>query len=265
MPDIVVAADESAASELLRDAQATLGTLTRSGSGTLGPFNTNWSVSASLGGGSIDLRTPDIVRIVDCELRFSLNFSLSFDLSSIIPNFCLPRICVPIPFVGLVCTPQICVDWPTVTIPVGISDVVKFTADFRLDPRLVGPNWEIDVVIAGIPSLQLGLVSTAILTAIGLAAAAILAPIPFIGPVLALAVAGITAAIGVAAITGFLGPILTPFVSGLRLTIYRQPQVFELLPASLPLDPAVTINLDQIAARVASSDEDELLIEADIS
>lgn len=265
MADILVAADEHAASELLRDAQTTLGTRTRSGSGNLGPFNTNWSASASLGGGSVDLRPPDIIRIDDCELRFSLNFSLSFDLSSIIPNFCLPQVCIRIPFIGRVCTPQVCIDWPTVTIPVGVSDKVKFTSDFRLDPRLVGSNWEIDVVIVGIPNLQLGAVSTLILTAIGLAAAAVLAPIPFIGPVLAVAVAGITAAIGIAGITGFLGPILTPFVSGVRLPIYRQPRVFQVLPANLPLDPAVHINLDRIAAYVASSDEDELVIEADIS
>ena len=54
MPDILVAADEPAATELLHDAETTLGTLTRSGSGSLGPFNANWSASAFLAGGAVD-------------------------------------------------------------------------------------------------------------------------------------------------------------------------------------------------------------------
>lgn len=265
MSDILVAADEVAASELLHDAQATLGTLTRSGTGSLGPFNTSWSASAFLANGAIDLISPNIIRISNCELRFNLNFSLSFDLSSIIPDFCLPQICIRIPFIGRICTPTICINWPTITIPVGFSDTVRFTSDFTLDPRLVGSQWLIDVVIVGIPNLQIGVPSALLLAAIGVAAAAILAPIPFIGPLLAGAVVAITVAIGIAGITGFLGPILSLFVAGLRLNIYRQSRTFNVLPASGALNPAVNINLDRITARVERSDEDELVIETDIS
>jgi hypothetical protein len=265
MPDILVAADEPAATELLHDAEATLGTLTRSGSGSLGPFTANWSASAFLAGGTVDLIVPNVIRIKNCELHYSLHFSFSFDLSRILPDFCLPQICIHIPFIGKVCTPKICVNWPTITIPVNFSDVVKFTADFTLDAHLSGANWLIDAVIVGIPSLQLSVAAAAILTALGLAAGAVLVGIPFIGPFLAGAVVAITAAIGIAGVTGLLGPILSLFVSGLRFNIYKQPRLFNVLPASLPLDPAVNIKLNSIAASVSHTNEDELLIAVEIS
>jgi hypothetical protein len=265
MPDILVAADESAATQLLHDAETALGTISRSGSGSLGPFNANWGASAFLAGGAVDLIAPNIIRIANCELHYNLHFSFSFDLSNIIPDFCLPQICIHIPFIGTVCTPTICINWPTITIPVNFSDVVRFTSDFSLNAHLSGSNWLIDVVIVGIPSLQISVAAAAILAALGLAAAAILAAIPFIGLFLAGAVLAITAAIGIAGITGLLGPILSLFVSGLTFNIYRQPRTFNVLPASLPLDPAVNINLDLITASVNHSDEDELLIAVDIS
>jgi hypothetical protein len=265
MPEILLAADEPAATELLHDAEAALGTVSRSGSGSLGPFTANWSASAFLAGGTVDLRTPNVIRVVNCELHYNLQFSFSFDLSSIIPDFCLPQICIRIPFIGRVCTPTICINWPTITIPVSFSDVVRFTADFTLNARLSGPTWLIEAVIVGIPFLQISAAAAAILAALGIAAAAILAAIPFIGVFLAAAVLAITAAIGIAGVTGLLGPILGLFVSGLTFTIYRQPRIFNVLPASGALDPAVNIRLDRIAASVSHTDEDELLIEVDIS
>lgn len=265
MPDIIVAADEPAATELLHDAEATLGTRSRSGSGSLGPFNANWSASAFLAGGTVDLIPPNVIRFRNVELHYNLNFTFSFDLSSIIPDFCLPRICIRIPFIGRVCTPTICINWPTITIPVNFSDVVRFTADFTLNARLAGANWVIEAVIVGIPNLQISVAAAAILAALGLAAAAVLAAIPFIGLFLAGAVLAITTAIGVAGVTGLLGPILSLFVAGLTFPLANPPRIFNVLPASGALDPAVNIRLDRLAASVSRTDEDELLIEADIS
>ena len=265
MPDIVVAGDETAATELVHDAETTLGTISDSGSGSLGPFTASWSASVSFSGGAVDLIAPNIIRITDCQMNYSLGFSFSFDLSDILPDFCIPEICIPIPFLPDICTPEICVDWPTIIIPVNYSDSLLFTADFTLNPHLDGTDWVVDIVIVGIPFLQISPAAAAILIAIGLAAAAILAPIPFIGPFLAIAVAGILAVIGIAGLTGFLGPILSLFVSGLTFEVYRQPQVFEVLSASLPLDPAVNINLDNVAASVVATDEDELVLSVDIS
>jgi hypothetical protein len=265
MPDILVAADEVAATELLHDGESALGVITDSGSRSLGPFTASYTASASLANGSVDLLPPNIIRVANCELRFSVSFSFSLDLDTILPRLCLPRICIPIPFFDDICTPRICIPWPTITVSLPFSDVVTFTSDFTLNAHLDGSNWLVDVVIVGIPSLTIGPASAAILIALGFAVAAAVAWIPFIGPFLAAAVAAITLAIGVAGVTGLLGPILTAFVSGLTINVYTQPRVFEILPASLPLDPAVNVNLDLIAASVSRTDEDELILTADIS
>jgi hypothetical protein len=267
MSDIVVAADEVAATTLIHDAESTVGTLVAGPtSGSFGPITASASASAFLANGGVDLIPPDIIRIADCELHYSLNLDLSVDLSAILPDFCLPQVCIPIPFDGEICTPKICIDWPTIPIPVSHSDVVKFTADFKLNVHLTGGQWFVDVVIVGIPFLQIGPAAAAILLAIDAAATLILLAIPFIGPFLALAVNFIIVAVGIAGITGLLGPLLTPFVSGLTFNVYKQSQLFEVLPAAGPIDPAVKVNLDAIAAAVdGSGGEDELVISIDIS
>jgi len=140
-----------------------------------------------------------------------------------------------------------------------------FTADFRPIIFRNGVEWVIDIEIVGVPNLALSAAATAILTLIGVALGAALAAIPFIGPFLALVTTAILAAIGVAGLLGWLGAILTPFVSGRRFEIYRQNQVFEMLPAAGPLDPAVTVLIDNLAAVIRATDEDELVIAADIS
>jgi len=264
MADITLAADQTAATKLLHDAEAALGTQTSSGGGSLGPFDASWSASVSFSDGTIDLIAPNIIQITDCHLNYSLAFSLSVDLNSFLPHFCLPQVCIPTPF-GDLCTPKICISWPTITIPVSFSDTIKFTADFTLNAHLSGPNWLVDVVIVGIPMLDLSPAAVAILAAIGAAVTPILLAIPFIGPFLALAVDAILAAIGIAGLTGLLGPLLTPFVSGLTFNIYKQPKVFPVLPNSPPIDPAVNINLDLINAAVLASDKNELVLTANIS
>ena len=266
MPDLIAVADENAATKLVQLAQADLGTLTEADSASLGPFGVSWNASANFTGGSVDLRTPDIVRIQNMDLNYSLGFTLTIDLNDILPEFCLPQVCLSIPFDGEICTPEICIPWPPpITVPVSYSDSLTFTADFRLKPHLVGTDWLIDIEIVDIPSLEIGAAAAAIFAAIGVAVALALLAVPFIGPFLAAAVIVITAAIGVAAITGLLGPILSLFVSGLTFNIYTQPQLFEVDAATLPLDPAVNVNIDAISAEVQASDEDELVVSIDIS
>jgi len=263
VPDVIAAIDEGGANDLIMQAEASLGTLSRSGSGNLGPFNANWSASATFSGGSVDLIAPNVVRLADVRMDYTVGFTFSFDLSSIIPDFCLPQICIPTPF-GSICTPRICIDWPTITIPVSHSSFVKFSADFNPSVTLSGGVWSVDLIVAGVPFLQLGPAAAAIIAAIGAAAALALVGIPFIGPLLALAVAGITAVIGIAGVLGLLGPILTPFVSGLKFNVYNQPQLFEVLPAAAP-DAAVNVTLTAISAAVVSTDEDELVLSVDFS
>ena len=45
----------------------------------------------------------------------------------------------------------------------------------------------------------------------------------------------------------------------------RRNRLFEVLPAAGPLDPAVAVMIDSLAVSVQSTDEDELVVTADIS
>jgi hypothetical protein len=266
MPDIIVAADETAATKLVHDAETALVIPPVSGSGNLGPFHASWAASVSFSGGTIDLIPPSIIRIKDCQFHYKLSFGLSINLNSFLPHFCLPQVCVHLPFIGRVCTPRICISWPTVSLPtITYADALKFTADFMLQVSSSGANWDVDIVIVGIPSLELSATAAAILVLIGSTVAAAVVWVPFIGPFIAGLVLAVTAAIGIAGVTGLLGPILTPFVSGLKFNVYSQPKVFPVLPAGGAIDPAVNVNLDLITASVQGSDKDELVLTADIS
>jgi hypothetical protein len=263
--EIIAALDETGATKLVHQAQAALGTLPTSGSGNLGPFSATWGASASFSGGTIDLIPNDTVRISTMQLNYNLNFSIKVDLNDFLPTFCLPRVCLKIPFDGKICTPKICISWPTITIPLSYSDAVTFTADFRLDIYEDPPNWKVDIVVVGVPFLQISPAAAAILAALSLVVAALLAPIPFIGPFLAGAAIIIINTIGIAGMLGFLGAILTPFISGLRFSVYKQPKLFNVLPAAGALNSPANITLDLVEAEVIGSDEDELVFSANIS
>jgi hypothetical protein len=266
MPEITAALDEQGANKLLDLAIAAIGTQTKSGTGNLGPFVASYTIAGTLTNGDVDLIPPSTIRIVDLRLDWHLDLNFSFDLSTILPDFCLPRVCIDIPCVGEVCTPKICIDWPTIPIGVSFGDFLKTTADFQLVAALSAGRWKVHVEVLGVPNLQFGPASAALLVAIGLAATPVLLLVPFIGPFLAIAVNLILAAIAIAGVTGFLGPIITPFVSGLKIPVYDQPQLFEVLPAEGPFDPKVDVNIDAIGAAVAhNGTEDELVLTADIS
>lgn len=263
--EIIAALDETGATTLLHQAETALGTIARSGSGSLGPFTASWGASVSFSGGTVDLIAPDIIRIATMQMNYSLSFSFQIDLNDFLPTFCLPRVCVHIPFDGNLCTPKICVSWPTITIPFSYSDSLTVSGDFKLAIYQSGTDWKVDVVVVGVPFLQISPAAAAILAALSLVVAAVLAPIPFIGPFLAGAAILIINTIGVAGVLGLLGAILTPFVSGLTFNVYSQPQLFNVLPAGGPIDPPANIRLDLVEAEVVASDEDELVFSADIS
>lgn len=263
MSDIVVAADETAATILLHHAETNLGNLVRSGTGNLGPFSTNWTANGFFANGTVDLIPPNVIRIDRCELHFNLHLAIKLDLNTILPpiHITFPSFTIKIgPFKITISIPPIWIPWPTVTVPVGHSDVATFTSDFTLHTYLAGPNWHVDAVIVGIPSLSFGIGTAALLAAIGLAVSSVLAPVPFIGPFLAGAVVVIMASIGIAGVTGLLGPILSQFVTGLTFPLYSQPRLFLAVSASSPIDPDVKIKLDELAASVVGTNEDELVI-----
>lgn len=266
MAEITAALDEQGANKLLDAALVALGTQSKSGSGALGPFTASYSIQATFTNGDADLIPPDTIRIVDLTLDWDLDLSFGIDLSTILPDFCLPQVCIDIPCVGEVCTPTICIDWPSITVPVSFGDSLQATIDLQLDIGLSAGVWKVQAKLLGVPNLQFGATSAALLAAIGAAVTPVLLAIPFLGPFLAIAVNAILAAIALAGVTGFLGPIITPFVSGLKVPIYEQPQLFEVLPAEGPFDPPVDVTIDTVAAAVAHNGaEDELVLTVAIS
>jgi hypothetical protein len=260
MSDIILAADQTAATQLLGAGEAALGTQSKSGSGSLGPFSAGYSASVNFSGGTVSLTPPNVVGIDNVDLNYSIHLSFGLDLNDFLPHFCLPQICV----FGF-CTPKICISWPTITIPFSFGDTVSFSADFTLNPHLSGSDWLIDVVIVGVPHLQFGVATAAILAALGTAITLAISWVPFIGPLLAGLIDLLLATIGVAGLTGLLGYILTPFVAGLSFQIYDQPQKFPVLPAGGPDDPEVDIKITGIAATVQASDKNELVIAGDFT
>jgi hypothetical protein len=261
--DIVAAADETAFTKLLHDSELALGTQTAAGAGDLGPFNASYSASINFTGGSVTLSPPNVVHINNLHLNYSLSFSFSLNLNDFLPHFCLPRVCVHIPFIGTICTPKICVSWPTITVPVNYADTVVFSSDFAIIPHAQGPNWLVDVKILGFPNINLSPAAAAILSALGFALGAVLLAVPFIGPFLAGLVIIVLNTIAIAGVTGLLGPLITPFVSGLTFNVYKQPKHFRVLPPSGG-DPAVFIDINALDAVVEATNKKEFVLTADI-
>jgi hypothetical protein len=265
MAEITAAIDEGGANTLFTTALGLVPLPPQSGSGSLGPFVASYSAAAQFVSGSIDLIAPATVRVANLRLNWQVSLSFGIDLNRFLPRLCLPQVCVDIPCVGRVCTPRICIPWPSITVPVSLADFVETTVDFGLDVALAGANWRVRALVQNVSQLQFGPATAGMLLLIGLAITPLLLAIPFIGPFLAIAVNAILAAIGIAGLFGFLGPIISPFVSGLAIPIYQQPQAFQVLPASGPNDPAVFITLDAVTADIQSTDEDELVLGVDIS
>jgi hypothetical protein len=259
--DLTAAVDEFAANVLLHAAESALGTLSKNGTGSLGPLFADWSASASLVGGTASLSAPDTIGITDLEIDYNLALTIGIDLSFL--DFCLPQICIPTPF-GDICTPTFCIDFPTIAATVPFSSSATLSADFGLDVHLTAGDWFVDVVIQSVPDVDLGTAATLLLTAIGAAVSLALLAVPFIGPILSVAAAVITGAFGIAEVTGLLGPIISLFVDGLRFTVYQQPQHFEVLPAGGPFDPAIFVTLASVNAAIQASDKQELVLTVDI-
>ncbi|WP_426502014.1 hypothetical protein ACPPVO_30675 [Dactylosporangium sp. McL0621] len=258
--DIIAAVDEAAANVLLQRGEQALGTRSASGSAALGPFGAAYSASANLTGGVLRLVAPGTAAVDDVAVHYTLSLKLTLDLSFL--DFCLPRICIPTPF-GDICTPKICLGFPTITVPVSFSSTAVVSADFGLSVTLAGGDWVVALVIQQVRKLDLGAAATALVLAIGGAVAAAVAAVPFIGPLLALAVGVIMAAFGVASITGLLGTVVNLFVAGLTIELTRRSQVIT-LPAAGPNDPAVPFTIAALAAEVQSTGEDELVLSADL-
>ena len=259
--EIVAAVDEAAAQVLVAHGESALGVQATSGHGSLGPFGVAWSASVSLSGGTVSLAAPGTVSIDNMKISYNLSLTLSIDLSFL--DFCLPQVCIPTPF-GDICTPKICINFPTISVKIPFASSATLSGDFGLNVHLTAGEWNLDVIIRSVRKLDLGTAATLLITAIGAAISVALLGIPFIGPFLALAVGIITAAFGIAQVTGLLGSIVSVFVSGLSINVYKHKQTFTAIHASGPFDPDVIVTIAAIAVDVQATDKKELVLSADI-
>lgn len=259
--DIIAAIDQTAANTLLHAAESALGALTKTGGGSLGPFTAGWKASASFTGGTVTLEAPDTIAIDHLRVNYSLNLNVGIDLSFL--DFCLPQVCIWTPW-GTLCTPTICVTFPTISVTVPFSTSVEISANFGIAVKLTAGTWIVDVVIQAVPTLDLGAAATLLLTAVGAAVSVALLAVPFIGPLLSIAAAVITAGFGIAEVAGLLGSIVTLFVSGLTFKVWTHAQTFQVLPAAPPFTPAVHVLVTSVAAGVQASTKNELVLSVDI-
>jgi hypothetical protein len=96
-----------------------------SNSGSFGPFTAGYSVAGSLRRGSVDLRSPNRVKIDELDVHWDqLEAFLDIDIREIcVGGFCI----IPIPFDGcLVRAPRICVfsGSPDIHIPLGLNGLL---------------------------------------------------------------------------------------------------------------------------------------------
>jgi hypothetical protein len=262
MPDIIVAVDEKAANVLLHDGESALGKRKASGGTGGGLISLTWNAEASLAGGMVGLTPPKTIAIEDCEVDYALGLDLVIDLSSL--ELCLPSVQFEIPCIGEICTPKLCFEPPPIPLSLSFSSALTVSLDLALEATLVSGNWEIDAVLLSVPTLDLGADATLLLEAIMAAIAVALDVIPGVGLFLSFVVGFIAAAFGVAEVEGLLGDVLTALLSGLRINLHKQPQHFEVIPSEGPADPAVFVNLLNLAAEVQDAGKPELVVSADI-
>jgi hypothetical protein len=261
MRQILVAADMAATDTLVRTAPFS-GPDVNSTGGNLGPFGAQITArGAFVEIGSLDLIPPNIVQFVKWKVHYDLEAVLTIDLNRILPEFCLPQVCVDLPFLGEVCTPRVCVSWPTISFPVSASSPgAEFTAKFEINVRReVDGRWAIDLVFKDLQQFELNGDAKILIAAILFVLHIALAAVPFIGPLLAFAIDLIAATLGIAIVARRLDLLIRPILRGRRFTIYRQPRTLQLLAENPPLDPAVTVQLTDLGADVHVSGATKLL------
>jgi hypothetical protein len=262
--------DESAGTRVLQKAEAALGDITKSRNFPLGPFDATCSITAFFSNGTLRFSPPNVVNADGVRINFTIDLSFSVNFSDFLPDFCLPQVCWNPPWGGQICTPGFCVKWPTLTIPVhyppgGGTDHADFSAIFLVIAYPQGGSWLVDLLVQGVPFLQLSPSASALLVAIGAAIAAIVSPIPILGVLAGTAASVICDVIALAGVLGLLGPLASLLLAGMRFHILNQSQRFQLIPTGSAVEPPVYLSILGLnTSVVASQDKNELVVIADL-
>lgn len=250
-----------------------------SGSTSGSKFGFSYSITWEFFPGDFELvDAGDIIRLRECDIHTDISFGWSFDLSNIsfLPNICIPRICIWIPFVGWSCTPKLCIDWPTIGFTVPLPTIVsEVSVDFsvQVEHDLAASQWVIKGVVNPLPS------DIDIIDVEGTAVAAKqdfedalgieLGDIPGIGPFLEDTIDWILSTVldSIDDLLEFLSTWLSDSlrlhpVLGIGFELHRVDEIFEILPVS-GSEPAVTVRITDLDAEITS--DKELVVSADIA
>lgn len=266
MPNALTVIDEPGSTILIDRLATAAGTLSTSGSGQWWLFATNYTMTATLQTGPVDLIVHDKLRIHEFRVNWGLHAVLYIDLNKILPPIYFPQIKITIKWKKWKLIISITINWvhypwPVVGIPFNVSDHVTATADLQLIVRSDAANWYVLAKVLGLPSFNFGLLTGVIIAAVGAVLGGILLAVPFIWPFLGIAVAAILGGIAIAGVAGLLGPPLSQLVQGREFMLYQRPRLLPLLPYAGPNDPAVNVQLAQLRASIVNTGEDELKID----
>lgn len=265
MQNVLTAIDETGSTVLYQKLAVALGTVTTSGTGSLGPFPLSYTLNATLAPGQVDLNPPNVIRILPLKVHWSLNALIKIDLNQLLPPIYLPHVKITITWKKWQIKITISVTWvhypwPVLQVPLNVSDDVSAIANLRLIVRSDAANWYVYGRVVALPSFGFGPATASIIGALALILPALLLPIPLIGGLAAIATFAILGAITVGGVTGLLGPALTPLIAGREFMFYQRPRLLPLLPSQGPNDPAVNLSIDMVEASIVNSGEDELRI-----
>jgi len=266
---LIAAVDEKGAEKIVAGLVSGL-----SGSKSGSEYGFSYSFAWELFPGGFELvDAGDIIRLREWDIHTDISFGWSFDLSDILPDFCLPRVCVKIPFVGRVCTPRVCIDWPTIGFTISLPTIVsEVSVDFSVTVEhdvpasqwvikgLVNP-FTVDIDIIDLADTAKELFEDTL--------GNVLSQIPGIGPFLTDAIAWILGTV-LDAIDDLFEFLMTAISDSLGLhpvlsigfELHRVNEIFELVAASGP-EPAVTVRITSLDAEITS--DKELVASADIA
>jgi hypothetical protein len=273
--DATIAISEGGANKLMQDA-LTLAHLSKSDSGTWGPFTVGYSVSIAASGGTIELvdNPVEVIRLHDLDIKGSVGVSFDFDLANILPQVCIPpvQVCVNLPIIGTVCTPQFCVPWPHIHVAPTLPLALKFSADFDVTVQDGGSTWDIVLLVHPLSIvIDPGPMADLIINAIKQEVHNQLDQIPVIGNILADLIDTVIGALQsvldaiVQAIDALIHEVillLDVFSPTVPFKLFSFNKVQTFLPASGPGDGAVDVTLAQLGTHII---DHELVSEAVIA
>jgi hypothetical protein len=157
MSHITIAASEKAFEQLFKAVRDNF-SVSKSDSGSFGPFSASYSIQLHLEDGSIQLNNDGTVEIKTVDVVFDvLQVQVCFNL----PGFCIPSFCiVPDPWNGcLVGFPGFCIGGP-ICLPLDLSGLVSEINDIKahlnptyfVDPARLATWSDLDAEFAGKPN-----------------------------------------------------------------------------------------------------------------